>query len=165
MRPFEEEYDKKIPVVAAGGIYTGEDIAKFIKLGAAGVQMATRFVATEECDAHIDFKKAYINSKKEDIRIIQSPVGLPGKAIENDFIKQVEIERIKPNKCYKCLKKCDPKDTPYCISKALIEAVKGNVNDGLIFSGSSAYRIDRIVTVKELIKELTTDAEKSLTDN
>ncbi|WP_411679576.1 NAD(P)H-dependent flavin oxidoreductase [Clostridium thailandense] len=165
LKPFEEEYDTKIPVVAAGGIYTGEDIAKFIKLGAAGVQMATRFVATEECDAHIDFKKSYINSKKEDIRIIQSPVGLPGRAIENDFIKQVERERIKPNKCFNCLKKCDPKNTPYCISKALIEAVKGNVNDGLIFSGSSAYRIDKIVTVKELIKELTTDAEKSLTDD
>ncbi|MBV7273260.1 nitronate monooxygenase [Clostridiaceae bacterium UIB06] len=165
LKPFEEEYDTKIPVVAAGGIYTGEDIAKFIKMGAAGVQMATRFVATEECDAHIDFKKSYINSKKEDIRIIQSPVGLPGRAIENDFIKQVERERIKPNKCFNCLKKCDPKNTPYCISKALIEAVKGNVNDGLIFSGSSAYRIDKIVTVKELIKELTTDAEKSLTDD
>lgn len=164
IRPFEEEYGKKIPVVAAGGIYTGEDIAKFIKLGAAGVQMGTRFVATEECDAHLEYKKAYINSKKEDIRIIQSPVGLPGRAIENDFIKHVEIERITPNRCYNCLKKCNPKDTPYCISKALVEAVKGNVKEGLIFAGSNAYKIDKIGTVKELINELVTNAEENLTD-
>ncbi|MBI6872869.1 NAD(P)H-dependent flavin oxidoreductase [Clostridium aciditolerans] len=164
LKPFEEEYGSKIPVVAAGGIYTGEDIAKFIKLGASGVQMATRFVATEECDAHLEYKKAYVNSSKEDIKIIQSPVGLPGRAIKNEFINQVEIERISPKKCYNCLKKCNPKDTPYCISKALIQAVKGNIEDGLIFAGSSAYRIDRIVTVKELINELVVDAEKSLVD-
>lgn len=162
LKPFEEQYGKKIPVVAAGGIYTGEDIAKFIKLGASGVQMATRFVATEECDADLEYKKAYINSSKDDIKIIQSPVGLPGRAIKNQFIKQVETERISPNKCYNCLKKCNPKDTPYCISKALIQAVKGNVEDGLIFAGSNAYRLDKIVTVKELINELVVDTEKSL---
>lgn len=162
LKPFEDEYKKSIPVVAAGGIYTGEDIKKFLKLGASGVQMATRFVATEECDANINYKNAYLNSNEDDIKIIQSPVGLPGRAIRNSFIKQVEIERISPKKCYNCLKKCNPKETPYCISKALIEAVKGNVEDGLIFVGSSAYKIDKIVTVKELINELVVNAEKSL---
>lgn len=160
LKPFESEYNKSIPVVAAGGIFSGEDIVRFIKLGASGVQMGTRFVATEECDADIDYKKAYVNSSKDDIKIIQSPVGLPGRAIKNDFIDQVEIERISPKRCFNCLKKCNPKETPYCISKALIEAVKGNIQEGLIFSGSSAYKIDKIVTVKELIDELVSDAEE-----
>ncbi len=162
LKPFEEESGKSIPVIAAGGIYTGEDIAKFLKLGASGVQMGTRFVATEECDADIKYKQAYVDSKEDDIKIIQSPVGLPGRAIRNKLIKQVEKERINPTRCYNCLKKCNPKDTPYCISKALIEAVKGNIEDGLIFTGSSAYRIDRITTVKELINELIVETEKNL---
>lgn len=158
---FEKEYDVKIPVIAAGGIYTGQDIAKFIKLGAAGVQMGTRFVATEECDADIEYKKAYLNVKKEDITIIKSPVGMPGRAIRNEFIKKVENGRIPPKKCYKCIKKCDPAVTPYCISNALISAVKGKTDEGLIFVGSNAYRIKKIVTVKELINELIEEAEKS----
>jgi len=156
---FEKEQGKKIPVIAAGGVYTGEDIARFIKLGAAGVQMGTRFVATEECDAAVEYKMAYVNSEKEDIGIIQSPVGLPGRAIRNKFIKKVEEERIPPRRCYNCIKKCNPKDTPYCISNALIAAVKGNVDEGLIFVGSNAYRLDKIITVKELMKELVEEAE------
>ncbi len=159
---FEEESGKRIPVIAAGGIYTGEDIARFLKLGAAGVQMGTRFVATEECDADIKYKMAYINSKEEDIAIIQSPVGLPGRAIRNRFIKKAEEGRIAPKKCYNCIKKCNPKDTPYCISKALINAVEGNCDEGLVFVGSNAYRLDKIVTVKELMKELVCAAEKNL---
>jgi len=157
---FEEEQGKKIPVIAAGGIYTGQDIARFIKLGAAGVQMGTRFVATDECDADMKYKMKYINSKKEDIAIIQSPVGMPGRAIRNKFIKSVEEERIPPKKCYNCIKKCNPKETTYCISNALIEAVKGNVDNGLVFVGSNAYRIEKIISVKELIKELIEEAEK-----
>ncbi|AYD41333.1 nitronate monooxygenase [Clostridium fermenticellae] len=164
MKPFEKEYNKKIPVVAAGGIYTGEDIARFLKLGASGVQMATRFVATEECDANINFKKAYVNSTKKGISIIQSPVGMPGRAIRNDFIDKMESKRLAPIKCYNCLKKCDPKTAPYCITKALINAVNGEIEDALIFTGSSSYRIDRIVTVKELMQELILQAEKSLED-
>lgn len=160
--PFEEEYEKKIPVIAAGGIYTGEDIAKFINLGAAGVQMGTRFVATKECDASIEYKNAYLNSKEEDIKIIQSPVGLPGRAIRNKFISKAEEGRIPPVKCYNCIKKCNPKETPYCISNALINAVKGNCEDGLIFVGSSAFKLDKIITVKELMEELVEDAEKNL---
>lgn len=161
IKPFEEECGKHIPVIAAGGVYSGADIAKFLELGAAGVQMGTRFVATEECDADEKFKKAYVDSKKDDIRVIQSPVGLPGRAIRNELIKQVEKGRIAPTNCFNCLKKCNPKSTPYCISKALVQAVRGNLEEGLIFTGSNAYRIDKIVTVKELIDELVTEAEKN----
>lgn len=162
VKPYEEEYNVKIPIIAAGGIYTGSDIAKFIKIGAAGVQMATRFVATDECDAHINFKKAYLNAKEEDIIIIKSPVGMPGRAIKNKFIDMTRKGRIAPKKCYSCIKKCDPKTTPYCITCALIEAVKGNTDEGVIFTGSSSCRLNKIVPVKELINELVQEAEKAL---
>jgi nitronate monooxygenase len=161
LKPYEEKYKKVIPVVAGGGIYSGEDIAKAINAGAAGVQMATRFVATEECDANINYKMAYINSSKHDLRIVKSPVGMPGRAITNSFLSRLEKGKIPVAKCYNCLKTCDPTNTPYCISKALLEAVKGNVEDGLIFTGSNAYKLDKIVTVKELMKELKEEAEKT----
>lgn len=161
VKPFEEKYGKKISVIAAGGIYTGEDIAGYLKCGAAGVQMATRFVATHECDADIKYKKAYIDSQKEQIQIIKSPVGLPGRAIRNKFIEEVTNgKRPIVEKCYKCLKNCNPSTAPYCISKALINAVKGNIDEGLIFTGSSAYKLQCIVSVKELIDELVSEAEK-----
>lgn len=159
VKPYEEKYGKVIPVVAAGGVYSGSDIVKFIKIGAAGVQMATRFVATEECDADIKYKMAYLNSKEEDIEIVKSPVGMPGRAIHNAFLERLQGGRIAVKKCYNCLKPCEPAVTPYCISKALIEAVKGNINDGLIFTGSNAYRLDKIITVRELINEILKEAE------
>lgn len=162
LKPYEEKYKKIIPVVAGGGIYSGEDIARAINAGAAGVQMATRFVATEECDANINYKMAYINSNKEDLRIVKSPVGMPGRAIANSFLNKLENGKIAVKKCYNCLKPCDPTNTPYCISKALLEAVKGNVEEGLIFTGSNAYKLDKIVTVKELMKELKEEAKKNL---
>ena len=162
VKPFAEKYHKPIPVVAAGGIYTGADIAKYIKIGAAGVQMATRFVATEECDADIRFKQAYVNCKEEDIQLVQSPVGMPGRAIHNEFLRRLESGRIPFKKCYLCLKTCQPKTTPYCISRALINAVQGNVEEGLIFAGSNAYRIDKITTVKELMEQLVSEAEAAL---
>ncbi|WP_446898111.1 NAD(P)H-dependent flavin oxidoreductase [Clostridium sp. LBM24168] len=160
VKAFENSYNRKISVVAAGGIYTGADIAKFLKLGASGVQMGTRFVATEECDASIEYKKMYISAKKKDIKLIKSPVGLPGRAVENKFIKIAEQHRIAPDKCYNCLKKCNPKDTPYCISRALINAVEGKVDDALIFVGSNAYRVNKIVKVKDLIEELVCNASR-----
>jgi nitronate monooxygenase len=159
IKPYEEKYSKSIPVVAAGGVYSGSDIAKLIKAGASGVQMATRFVATEECDADIKYKMAYINSHKEDIEIVKSPVGMPGRAIHNAFLERLQSGRIAPKRCYGCLKPCEPAVTPYCISKALIEAVKGNLDEGLIFTGSNAYRLDKIVTVKELMNELVKEVE------
>lgn len=154
VKNYEAKYEKSIPVVVAGGVYDGYDIAKYLKMGAAGVQMATRFVATEECDAHINYKKAYINSKLEDISIVQSPVGMPGRAIQNPFIEEVAKDGVKVKKCYRCISHCDPKTTPYCITKALINAVKGNIDEGLLFCGENAYRVNEIVTVEELMKEL-----------
>ena len=162
VKEIEKETGKEIPVVVAGGVFDGNDIAKFLKLGANGVQMATRFVATEECDASQEFKQAYINAKKEDIKIIKSPVGMPGRAIKNEFIKKVEESRNKITKCYNCIKTCKQAETPYCITRALINAVKGNVDEGLIFCGSNVDKIDKIVTVKELINELVQGAEMAI---
>ncbi|MDP4152042.1 MAG: nitronate monooxygenase family protein [Bacillota bacterium] len=158
LKPFEEKYNRKVPVIAAGGIFTGEDIVRHIKNGASGVQMATRFVATHECDADIKFKQAYVNAKKEDIKIVKSPVGMPGRAINNTFIKKTESGRVKSERCYNCLKPCSPGTTPYCISDALINAVKGNVDEGLIFTGENAYRVNHICSVSELMQELVTEA-------
>jgi nitronate monooxygenase len=160
-KEYENKYEKHIPVIAAGGIYTGYDIAKYLNMGAGGVQMATRFVATEECDAHINYKNAYINSKKEDIQIVSSPVGMPGRAIVNKFIDKVSVEKEKINKCYSCISHCNPAETPYCITKALINAAKGNIEDSLLFCGENAYKVDKIVTVKELMNELKTELENA----
>jgi Dioxygenases related to 2-nitropropane dioxygenase len=161
LKPFGEKYKKTIPVVAAGGIYSGEDIADYIRLGASGVQMATRFVATYECDADINFKNAYLNSTEEDIVIVKSPVGMPGRAIRNRFIKSLEKANIPIKKCYSCLHTCNPGESPYCISKALIEAVNGNTDNGLIFTGTNSYRLDKLMSVKELITQLLLHAENS----
>ena len=162
VKEIENETGKEIPVVVAGGIFNGKDIAKYIRLGAKGVQIASRFVATKECDASEEFKQAYVNAKKEDIKIIKSPVGMPGRAIRNEFIKKVEENKEKITKCYRCIKTCNPAETPYCITKALINAVRGNINEGLIFCGSNVDKIKQITTVKELMQELVQDAEKEL---
>ena len=162
VKPFEEKYGKKIPVVAAGGVYDGKDIARFIKLGAAGVQMATRFVGTHECDAHSNFKQAYVASKKENIRLVKSPVGMPGRAVANEFLSVLDNGRIPVKKCFNCLQPCDPKTTPYCISTALINAVQGRTDHGLIFSGTNAYKVNKIVSVKELMEELVDETKNNL---
>jgi nitronate monooxygenase len=155
VKPYEEKYKKPIPVIAAGGIYTGADIYRFIELGASGVQMATRFVTTYECDASEKFKQTYVDSRKEDIVIIKSPVGMPGRAIKNAFLDEVNQGKRKPFKCpYHCLKTCDYKNTPYCISFALINAKKGNLSHGFAFAGENAYRAKKIISVKELIETL-----------
>ena len=155
VQPFEQKAGRSIPIIAAGGIYTGADIYKFIQLGASGVQMATRFVATDECDASIAFKKAYIDCKKEDIHIIKSPVGMPGRAIFNKFISDVNAGSKKPYTCpYHCITTCDYQFTPYCISLALINAQKGNMNHGFAFAGANAYRVNNIQSVKELMESL-----------
>lgn len=162
LNPFQEKHNKSIPVIAAGGIFDGKDIAKFLSLGASGVQMGTRFVATDECDADIKFKEAYINSNQEDIQFVKSPVGMPGRAINNPFLDRVDEGNIPVKKCYRCLTPCNPKTTPYCISKALIDAVNGKISEGLIFSGSNAYRLKEIIPVKRLMHELVTEAEAAL---
>jgi len=155
VKPYEEKYKKPIPVIAAGGIYTGSDIYRFFQLGVSGVQMATRFVTTYECDASEKFKQTYIDSRKEDIVIIKSPVGMPGRAIKNTFLDEVSQGKRKPFNCpYHCLKTCDYKNTPYCISLALVNAKKGNLSHGFAFAGENAYRAKGIISVKELIQTL-----------
>ena len=154
IKEVEKDTGKKIPVISAGGIWDKNDIEKFLGLGASGVQMATRFVATNECDASEEFKKAYVEASKENIKIIKSPVGMPGRALNNNFIKKVENEKSKITKCYGCIKTCNVATTPYCITKALINAVKGNLDEGLIFVGSNVHKIEKIVPVHDLMQEL-----------
>ena len=155
LKPFEEKFTRSIPVIAAGGIYSGEDIYKMMQLGASGVQMATRFVTTDECDASDEFKNSYIESKKEDIGIINSPVGMPGRAIMNKFIHDVKGGEKKPFKCpYHCIITCNYKDSPYCIILALMNAKKGRLKHGFVFAGENAYKTNEIIPVSELIKTI-----------
>lgn len=154
-KSYEEKYNRSIPVIVAGGIYDHEDILHFLELGADGVQIATRFVVTEECDASQEFKTAYLNAKKEDVKIVISPVGMPGRAILNPFMQRVKEERVAVTRCFQCLGHCNSKEIPYCITQALIQAVKGNTDQGLIFCGDNVHRLDRMTTVAELMKELS----------
>lgn len=152
VKPFEVETGRRIPVIAAGGIYTGADIAKYLEMGASGVQMGTRFVATHECDADQAFKEAFVNARREDVTVIKSPVGMPGRAIFNDFLQAVREGRKKPFKCpFHCIKSCDFTTTPYCISQALVSAKKGILKHGFAFCGENVWRVDKIMSVKELI--------------
>ena len=159
---FERENGVQIPIIAAGGIYTGADIFEFLKLGAAGVQMGTRFVATHECDADIEFKKSYIEAKEDDLIIIESPVGLPGRAIKNTFIENIRKGLKKPFKCpYHCITSCNCTDSPYCIAMALANAKNGKLKGGFAFAGKNAYRVDQIVSVSELMASLEDEFEKA----
>lgn len=156
--PFEEKYGRRIPVFAAGGVYTGADIARLSALGAQGAQIATRFIATYECDACERYKEIMISAKKEDVLLIRSPVGLPGRALRSPLTERVgRGGRIPVKLCAGCLHPCDPAGTPYCITRALIEAVKGNWEEGLFFCGSNVWRMDRMMHVSELLHELETE--------
>lgn len=160
---FTNTLEEKIPVIAAGGIFDGNDIAKFLKLGAAGVQMATRFVCTTECDVHDDFKQAYITAKKEDLAIIHSPVGLPGRVIRNEFTQRVMRGETIPFRCpHHCLRSCNPRTAPYCIAKVLTDASKGRLLDAFVFAGANAYRCTEIVSVKTLINQLKEELSLAL---
>jgi len=151
----EDVHEKSIPVIAAGGIFTGSDIHKMLSLGAQGVQMGTRFAATVESDASDEFKQAYVRSSKEDIVIIDSPVGLPGRAIRNRFTEDVALGLKRPFVCpFKCLTACDPETAPYCIASALVSAMQGDLENGFAFAGANAWRVDRIFTVQELMTSL-----------
>lgn len=152
----EKKYGKKIPVAIAGGVFDGKDMAHFLSLGASAVQIGTRFIATEECDADIKLKEAIVKAREEDIIIIKSPVGMPARAINSPLIKRLaDGESFRAVKCNNCLTACPKNETiPYCISRALIEAVKGNWEDGLFFTGSNGARVDKILQVKDLIDEI-----------
>ena len=160
VREVEKEHHCSIPVIAAGGIYTGSDIYDIMACGADGVQMATRFVTTNECDASNAFKQTYIDAVEKDIDIIKSPVGMPGRAIVNAFIEKVRQGKKHPFSCpFKCIKTCDISSSPYCIITALINAVKGNFDGGFAFAGTNAFRATKITTVKEItsVKEIFTE--------
>ncbi|NCC25322.1 MAG: nitronate monooxygenase [Deltaproteobacteria bacterium] len=155
VKPFAEKAGREIPVIAAGGVFTGSDICEMLKLGASGVQMGTRFVATHECDADQAFKQAYVDSKEEDLVVIKSPVGMPGRAIDNAFLEGVRQGGKEPMACpFHCLASCDPEKSPYCIASALLNAKKGNLNKGFAFAGQNAFRITSITSVHELIETL-----------
>ncbi|MBN2310973.1 MAG: nitronate monooxygenase [Candidatus Hydrogenedentes bacterium] len=155
----EQQHAVKIPVVVAGGVSTGADIARFLRLGADGVQMATRFVATHECDVSQAFKEVYVNARDEDVIVIHSPVGLPGRVIRNRFVERIlEGEKFNFRCPYHCLITCKPDKVNYCIAEALVNAADGNFERGFAMCGANVGRIDRIVSVKELLDELTRDA-------
>ncbi len=159
IKPFEDKYGKKIPVITAGGIFTGKDIARMLSIGASGVQMATRFVCTDECGVSQEFKQAYLDATEEDIVIIKSPVGMPGRAIRNKFLKDIEIKKLKVTCPYRCLTLCKVSEAKYCIALALLNSYFGDVDRGLIFCGKNAYRINEIVKVKDLIAGLLAELQ------
>jgi len=147
-----------IPVIAAGGVYNGEDIRRFMDLGASGVQMGTRFVATHECDADEAFKQSYVDASEDDLMVIKSPVGLPGRALKNKFLVDVAAGQRRPFRCpYHCIKSCDPEKSPYCIGLALASARRGKLKNGFAFAGANAFRVDKIVSVQELMRSLEAD--------
>ena len=160
VRAFEAAHGCRIPVIAGGGIYTGEDIYRIMELGADGVQMGTRFVTTEECDADPAFKQSYIEAHEEDIEIIQSPVGMPGRAIRNSFLDRVKEGLKVPKACpFDCIKTCDVTHSPYCIMLALYNAFKGRLRNGYAFCGSNAWRAEKIQSVRDLMASLRAEYE------
>ena len=161
--PYKQKYGRDIPVFVAGGVFDGKDMAHFTNLGAAGVQMATRFIATEECDASDAFKRRIVEATKDEVAIVQSPVGLPGRALNEGIIKKLSNgEVFPPVRCNDCLKTCPHgSKAPYCISRALIEAVKGNISEGLVFCGENVERVKSITTVRELMEELVNEWRKA----
>ncbi|MEG1474156.1 MAG: nitronate monooxygenase family protein [Longicatena sp.] len=154
VKVYEDLYKKKIPIFVAGGIYSAQDIVKYQNKGASGVQIGTRFIATYECDASDAFKQKIIEAKKESVQLVKSPTGFPGRAIVTDFILKTQETRIPSTHCIACMKPCTPSTTPYCISEALIKSVQGDVENGLVFAGSNAYRVDKMMSVHDLIQEL-----------
>ena len=158
LKPYEEKYRRPIPVFVGGGVATGREMARFTRMGAAGAQIATRFIATYECDASQGFKDVLLRAKAEDVCLIHSPVGLPGRAIKTPLVeKLVRGQRVPPRRCIGCLKNCTPEKTPFCITHALAEAAKGNYEEGLFFSGSRVELVKEMLTVPQLMEEIMTE--------
>ena len=162
LKEFEIKKGCAIPVIAAGGVFTGEDIKRVMDLGASGVQMGTRFVATHECDADIRFKESYVKAQPEDITIIKSPVGLPGRAIKSSFLEAIEEGRKNFRCIFQCISTCDPQKSPYCIAAALLNAMRGNLDRGFAFSGANAFRVTGIVSVRELMDGLQKEFDQAM---
>lgn len=162
VRPYEDQHGVKLPVIAAGGVYTGQDMSQMLELGAAGVQMGTRFVTTHECDADINFKRAYLEASEEDLVIIDSPVGLPGRSLRNRFLRQVDEGEKHPINCpYHCITTCRQKESPYCIAFALINAARGRLEKGFAFAGQNAFRSRGLVSVKNLVGGLVEEFQQA----
>ena len=158
VKEFAQKAKMSIPVALAGGIDSREAACHAFALGADAIQVATRFVTTEECDADIRYKQAYIQAKETDIVITKSPVGMPGRAILNPFLKKVQNgEQIPHSKCHGCLKNCKPSEIPYCITDALIHAAKGETDQALLFCGANAWKAKKIQTVREVMEEMLGD--------
>ncbi len=161
-KDLEDKCGRPVPVIAGGGVFSGADVRRVLATGASGVQMATRFVATEECDADIRFKQAYVNAKAEDVTIIHSPVGMPGRAIVNDFIEASRKGLKKPFRCiYHCVKTCNREKTPYCIALALVSAMRGHLTSGFAFCGSNVDKVTSITTVHEVMESIRREYEAS----
>ncbi len=144
-----------IPVIAAGGIMTGADIAKAIAMGASGVQMGTRFVASEECDAPLTFKQTYVNAVKDDLVLLKTTVGLQGRAIKNNFTNLLSgPNKLKIAKCQDCLKNCSYR---FCTLDSLITSVNGDVENGLVFAGARVDEIKEILPVQKIIDNLSSE--------
>jgi len=162
---YEKEYGISIPVIAAGGIYDGKDVAKFLRLGAKGVQLGTRFVTTFECSVAEKYKQLYVNANEDDIVFIQSPVGMPAKAIRTKFLDEILLGKRKKFICdYRCLRTCDPSTVQYCIAKALMNAADGDIDNAVVFAGTNVSRIKKIVYVKELIDEIVSEAVEEMSN-
>jgi nitronate monooxygenase len=154
-KDLKARYNKEVPVIAAGGIFTGNDMYQIMEQGASAVQLGTRFVATEECDASIEFKNAIINATDEDVQIIKSPVGMPGRSIFNKFLREASEGKRRPAFCRNnCIRSCNPKTTSYCIADALLSAYRGNLNDGFVFTGANASKVEKMSTVKRIFEDM-----------
>jgi nitronate monooxygenase len=155
---FEKQFEKEVPIIAAGGIYTGKDMYDIMQAGAKAVKLGTRFVTTYECDASAAFKESYLACSEEDIIIINSPVGLPGRVIKNDFVEEILKGTTKPFKCvWNCLIPCNYKEAPYCIAQVLFNAAQGKMAEGFAFAGQNAYRATKIEHVSEVINDLLSE--------
>lgn len=160
-KAFEDKAGRAIPVIAAGGVYSGEDIHRMLSMGASAVQMGTRFVATHECDADERFKKAFVEAGPDDLAIIKSPVGMPGRAIRGRFVEAIEQGKKNFHCIFHCIHTCNPEKSPYCIASALLNAMRGNLEKGFAFAGANASRISGIISVKELMDSLKLEFEEA----
>ena len=155
VRVYEKKAERKIPVAVGGGICDKARAEHGFMLGADLIQVASRFITTKECDADSAYKDAYLKAQKEDIVLVSSPVGMPGRAIRNSFLERVEKGEVqRPQKCFGCLKHCNPAEIPYCITEALIHAVKGDTENGLLFCGAQGFLANQIETVQDVMEDL-----------
>jgi nitronate monooxygenase len=152
-----DEFENPVPVIAAGGVWNRIDVDRMLSLGASGVQVGTRFITTFECDADDRYKQVHLQAKPEDVMLVPSPVGLPGRAIRNFFIDRVIAGEDMSEPCAaNCLQACRCRDAreTYCIMKALNQAAAGDVDNGLIFSGTHAGRAQTLASVEEVMRDL-----------